>query len=448
MNQLPLKEGIAGIIWFASILFLAWIPGQKDFHLILPALFVCFVAYAFLAKYGQEKYLRWTLFLAILARILVIPSFPNLSDDIYRFIWDGRLWHLGIHPFSSVPSQIVGTNDLLSQNLYQHLNSKDYFSIYPPVAQFIFWIATFLPSDNLLHEAIIMKSVHCLFDLGSLYLIQQLLRHFKLHKKRILLYALNPLIIIELVSNIHHEGIVIFFLLLTIFSIVKKYHVYAGMAISGAIATKILPLLFCPLLFFYVKGKGRWLFAFSVFLCTTVLFAPLITSFDLLTNLGVSADLYIRKFEFNAGIYYVLREMGYLIKGYNTIHILGPVLMSISALLIGFLAYISNKRKFNRNILIVIMIWSYLSYALLSITLHPWYIAVLIPLCLFTPYRTPLIWSGLIMLTYINYSMVPYHEVMFIVILEYIVVFSLFLYEIKKYGWLPAESAEGTHPAR
>ena len=432
------SSGLMGMAWLSSILFLAYIPAQHDWNLILPSVLVSFLSYIFLIRDKDEATLKWGLVLAIVARLAIIPAFPNLSDDVYRFIWDGQLWHIGIHPFSEVPSGLIGQHPLLSDQLFSALNSQEYYSIYPPIPQAIFWVATGIAGSDIWLASTIMKAIHAFIDIGTLILIIKTLETLGIARKRVLIYALNPLIIIELVGNLHHEGLVIFFLVGMIYFLSRKGILLSALFFCGAVASKLLPALFFPLIFFFLKGKNRWFFAGYSTIFTLLLFIPVLGDFTIIQNIRESADLYVRKFEFNAGIYYILREIGYVIKGYNTIHVLGPFLMTTSLVLILMLAYRSWKSHIKISQIPALMIWTYLSYALLSITLHPWYIAILIPLTLMTPYKMPILWSGLIFMTYINYSFESYYEPLGLVLLEYAVVFFLLYREWKKYGIMPA----------
>ncbi len=431
----PLKDGVISIIWLAAIIALAWAPQQEDFHIIGPLVAVGFGAYWYLAIVRKTVQLKWLLGLAIIARIALVGNFPNLSDDVYRFIWDGHAWHAGLHPFAHLPKDIIGASASLSQELFDQLNSQGYFSIYPPLAQLIFWIATSIEGATLHTSAVIMKAFHCVFDIGAIFLIYKLLPKFNLEKKWLLLYALNPLIIIELIANLHHEGIVIFFIMFCFLLLKSEKIALAGVAMASAIATKILPILFCPLIFFYLKGTKRWVFTCVTFVSTVILFIPLIQDVSIITNILESADLYLRKFEFNGGLYYLYRAFGQAIYGYNTIHTLGPLLMGTSAFLILYIATLPLYKKVTSDDLPILMMMTYASYVLLSITIHPWYVALLIPLCLLTPYRSPILWSGLILMTYINYNFDVYREQLWVVAIEYILVYGYIIYEVKQNGW-------------
>ncbi|MEQ9229236.1 MAG: hypothetical protein RIF46_01035, partial [Cyclobacteriaceae bacterium] len=72
---------------------------------------------------------------------------PSLSDDFYRFIWDGRLLAHGIHPFAELPGFYLDPSlniPGIDQSLFDNLNSKEYFTIYPPFAQLIFLISVLI----------------------------------------------------------------------------------------------------------------------------------------------------------------------------------------------------------------------------------------------------------------------------------------------------------------
>lgn len=371
-------------------------------------------------------------------RALLLFSFPNLSDDIYRFIWDGRLMLNGINPFDHLPQYYI-QNGLnlkgITPDLFNRLNSPEYFTIYPPVAQYTFLLACWLFPADIAAAATIIKLILFSFEAGSLFLIVRILEKLNLPRKNALLYALNPLIIVEITGNLHFEGGMIFFFLLSVWLLLRS-NIPAGrnfwlsaVAMSLAIASKLLPLLFLP---FFIKRLGwrksiGWFSAIA--LCLLLLFLPLLND-AFFQNFGQSLNLYFRKFEFNASLYYVARWVGYQVKGYNLIHVLGPTLAAVtflSVLLLSFTERDISWPGFFRRCLFAICI-----YLTCTTTVHPWYVSLPLVLCLFTPYRFPVLWSGLVMFTYINYSYEPYFENLGVVALEYSLVWAFFGFEIIK----------------
>jgi len=428
------RDGLAALLWLVSIAYCCIIPQQNNILLLLLGLIPCIACYAYLSIKGQASSFKMIIVAAVVARLLAVWYFPNLSDDIYRFVWDGRLWHLGIHPFTVLPTEVVESHPSLSQELFSELNSPNYYTIYPPIPQVIFWVSTFFRTVE--GSAHFMQLIHVCFDLGTIYFGYRLLQSMGLPKERLYLYALHPLIIIELITNLHHESIVIFFIVLMLYALKRELIWLAGAALAGGIAAKILPALFFPLIFFYLKEKKRWVFLLSTAITSLLLFGPLLFDAEVLSNLAESANLYVKKFEFNASIYYLLRELGYLAYGYNMIHVIGPVLTISTLITIICIAIVPLKKAISFKEMITLMMFSFMVYLFLSATVHPWYVASIIGLSIFTSYRSPLLWGLLIFLTYANYMGSEYRELMWVVILEYTLVFSLFINELRQFRGL------------
>ena len=193
-----------------------YVERHQSFSLIISYISL-FLIYYYLFQKSCLK-LKHLVLAAVLFRITLLFSLPGLSDDIYRFVWDGKLLHEGIHPFAHVPSWFVNSDRLpesVNIELYRNLNSPDYFTIYPPVGQFLFWLSAF--SNSILGSAIIMRVFVLAAEVGSVFLLVKLLEIYGIQKKNIILYALNPLVILELMGNLHLEAFMIFFLLLGIY---------------------------------------------------------------------------------------------------------------------------------------------------------------------------------------------------------------------------------------
>ena len=146
-----------------------------------------------------------------------------------------------------------------------------------------------------------------------------------------------------------------------------------------------------------------------------------------------SIHLYFQNFEFNASIYYILREIGYIYKGYNTIAIIGKILPLITILIILMITFF-KANKTNKD-LIISMLLAISVYYFLATTVHPWYIVIPLFLSLFTPYRYPLVWSFFLILSYSAYqNETLYKENLFLVFIEYTIVYTVFIYEVLKYN--------------
>jgi len=366
---------------------------------------------------------------------MLLFSLPNLSDDFYRFIWDGRLLASGYHPFAEVPSYYLEHNVSIrgiNKELFEKLNSPEYFTIYPPLAQFMFWLSVKISPDSIPGSVMVMKFCILLSEIGSLVVIRKLLAQFNLPSSRVLLYALNPLVILELMGNIHLEAFLIFFLFLSVLLITQKKILLSGVAFSMAICIKLIPLIFLPAFLPRTGWKKFFAFCATTGIVTCLVCLPL---FDESIFYGFQNSLayYFKKFEFNASIYYLVRECGYWIFGYNIIHAAGVQLGLVSGLIILWIslkdlrisAGIVSDLRFMLTLLFVMI-----TYFLFTTTLHPWYITTLFALSIFTEFRFILLWTAMIFLTYAGYSPDGFQENLWLVALEYLSVLGYLAYEL------------------
>lgn len=418
---------LLGILFILATSFLAIVPTQSDFPYIAIGFLCCFAIYFLLFKIPlQGKELNFFIGVAIIARVILVFTFPNFSDDIYRFIWDGHLINSGLNPFEYLPKDALARDiDGLSTELYGLMNSQDYYTIYPPVSQLIFFISTYF-SDNWHISSMIMKTFMLVFEIGSIVCLIKILALLELPKKNVLIYALNPLIIIEIMGNLHFEGAMIFFLLAAYYLLLKSKLTLSGILFGLAVCSKLLPLIFLPSLFQKIKFKQLIIYYIIVGLTILLCFSPLLSQ-SFIANFGDSLDLYFRKFEFNASIYYLLRSIGTILSGYNLIAWFGPILGIISLSSILWLAFKNRAKSLKEWPLILLL--TITTYLLFTTTVHPWYLSLVIVLCCLTNYRFPLIWSALICLTYLNYSSELYHEHLWIVAIEYVILAGLLVYE-------------------
>ena len=428
---------IAIFLVFLTV-FLGYFTNQADFLKISLGYCPFFLLYIYiLNRKNHVADVHFFVLTGIFLRFILIFSFPNLSDDIYRFIWDGRLLINGFNPFDHLPKyyieQSVAVNGIDAQ-LFSNLNSPEYFTIYPPVAQLTFAVAVWLFPHSIWGSAIVMKSCLFLFETGSILLIINILKKLKLPVRNVLIYALNPLIIIEICGNLHFEGGMIFFLLLSVFILIKiddltnRRLFYAATAFALSIASKLLPLIFLP---FFIKRLGwkKSVTFFSIIgVILLLLFIPLMNGV-FIQNFGNSLNLYFQKFEFNASIYYLFRWLGFKMIGWNMIAVIGPTLAICTPIAIFWMAFREKINPSDWQSLFVKMLWAICIYLFFTTTVHPWYIALPLVLCCFTKYRFPVVWSGLIWLTYINYSYPVYHENLWIVGAEYLILGIFLIYE-------------------
>ncbi|NRA93126.1 MAG: DUF2029 domain-containing protein, partial [Psychroserpens sp.] len=370
-------------------------------------------------------------------------AIPNLSQDFFRFIWDGRMIFEGFNPYLYTPESFITQGSFpvnQAQELYNGMGELNgsHFTNYPPINQLCFLIAAIISGTSFLGSVMVFRIIIILADLGILVFGSRLLELFRLPKERIFWYVLNPFIIIELTGNLHFESVMIFFLIWSLYLLFKGRWQWAAALFSLSISVKLIPLLFLPLFFKFFKKehsnkinfKRLISFYMIIGLVTLALFLPFFNS-QFVTNYSETVALWFNNFEFNGSIYYVLRDIGFLFRGYNEIAIIGKVLAILVFLMVIGLSIFKNID--NSRVLIERMLIAFAIYLFLSTTVHPWYLSTLLALSLFTTYRFPFIWTFVIILSYlayVNINSADKSENLWVITLEYAIVFSVIIWEI------------------
>jgi alpha-1,6-mannosyltransferase len=413
---------------------------RQDFGIFIILFGILFLCYFLIIRELQKENSLpsySTVSVSILLRLIFLFALPNLSDDFCRFIWDGRLTISGINPYLVLPT------DFPENALFSHLNSPQYYTVYPPVSQYIFAFSAWIFPENILGNIIVMRVFIILADIGCILLLKKLTKNY-------LWYAFNPLVIIELTGNLHFEGVMLCWFLLALYVLremrqrdkaitsptaslgEQKQIILVALFFALAICTKLLVLVFMPLIirYLYLKNsnfKDALKFTFYTIFFSFLLFLPF-SEKQLFINFSKSLDLYFQKFEFNASVYYLLRWLGFQLAGFNIIRLAGPLLSVLSGFLILWISF-KKQKNIPSELPMSIFVLILTTYFLLTTTVHPWYLTTLVGLACLTPYRFPMLWSGVVALSYYAYTSSPVHENLWLVAFEYLMVGCVAIYE-------------------
>lgn len=377
---------------------------------------------------------------SILFRLVFILAIPSLSQDFYRFLWDGRLVIQGISPYLFTPALSTALEVTIeqSQQLIDGMGALNasHFSNYPPVNQLCFAVAALFAGKSILSSVIVLRIIIILADLGILYFGKKLLEKLQLGPNKIFWYFLNPFIIIELTGNLHFEGVMLFFLIWAMYLLAKGKWFWAAVLFGVSVSVKLLPLMFLPLFFrsFLKKEVSITLnltylirFYTVIFIVIGIAFLPFLSS-EFIQNFMATISLWFQNFEFNASIYYIIRWIGFQIVGWNIIETVGKILPIVVLVFIMILAKVKDTS--NLKSLFTAMLFTIAAYFLLATTVHPWYVATPLLLSVFTKYRFPFVWSFMVMLSYSAYSETGFSENLLLVALEYTIVIGFAIWEL------------------
>ena len=400
---------------------------RQSFGQLIGLYSALFAVYFFLIKTFKDA--REVFFVGVFFRLLLLFAVPALSDDFYRFVWDGRLLFNGINPYTILPADFI--NSIEYQNtdennlIFSRLNSPNYYTVYPPLNQLIFAASAALSKGSLFGNVIALRIFILLAEISLLLILVK-----NKYSDKFNLYSFNPLIIIELNGNLHFEGVVMCFLALALYVGIKnrKSLMFSSFLFACAVCVKILPLIFIPLIIKQLGWKKGMFYASMVGVFTALFFMPFLDQM-LIVKLFSSVNLYFQKFEFNASIYYLVRAVGFKIFGYNIIGMAGKIMAFLTFSGVLFISW-KSKNLFVGALAILTL------YLAMATTVHPWYVTNLMVIAIFTRFRYPIVWTYTIFLSYATYQTNLYQENLCLVSLEYLFVFGMMIYEFKLMRYL------------
>lgn len=419
-----LKKYITFGVFLGVNILLTYFIDRSNFPLLIFCYALLFGLYFYILREKSSFGFKPLICLGILVRICLLFNTPSFSDDYFRFIWDGRISAIDKeNPYLSLPEKCEEQSKVshCHEDLYEGLNSKQYYTVYPPINQFTFSLAVMLGNQNIQFELFWLKFLVLLAELAIIYLLPKLLSRLKKEPTRALIYILNPLVIIEVMGNLHFEGTMFFFLILAFWLYLNQKKFFSALMYAFAIGTKLIPLLFLPYLIRKYRFKNAFLYSLLVGLLVLLMFLPFLNQ-ELISNFWSSIDLYFQSFEFNASIFYLIREIGFWIKGYDIVQTLGPILVATSAILIILLAL---QGKWLKNEWFEKLVLCLTIYLLFATTVHPWYVITLLGISVFSKYHFPRYWSLLVFLSYSHYWGGGYAENYVLIFLEYLILFCL-----------------------
>jgi alpha-1,6-mannosyltransferase len=209
---------------------------------------------------NQRPALMVVIATAALLRLLALTAPVFLSDDINRYIWDGRVAAAGINPYRYIPTdpELVPLRD---ESVFPYINRNNYApTIYPPVAQMLF-----LATNRLGGTVLSVKLVFVLIEavgIGALFII---LRIAGLPRERVLLYAWHPLPVWEIAGSGHVDAAMVALVAIALAAALIGRRVWSGAALAAATLVKFFPVVLVPAMWRPTKanlGDWRWITAY------------------------------------------------------------------------------------------------------------------------------------------------------------------------------------------
>ena len=349
--------------------------------------------------------------MALLFRFALLANTPTLSDDVYRYLWDGHLFTNGVNPFAfPVNSHLLDPYDTALRGLVNH---NWMASPYLPSAQLYFALV-----ERIFPQSILAYQIAGgMLDLLTGVLVMDILRMLGLPRRRVLIYLWNPLIVLEFTHGAHIDALMIFLVMASFWFIVRakpgskneRVHLIGSVtSLATATLTKALPALLLLPLFLRRWGWLRVLSYLALLIVVSALFA-LGAGWGLSgpldgTGLFGALRIYARYWNYNSGIYHWLEV---LMTGYQTPGAVPVDMVSEAPIwfarwsttaLIGFTSLVTGVWAWRRDdpqksdqktrnlFLLRLAVLPISTYLLFTTTLHPWYLTLILP---FLPFLLP-----------------------------------------------------------
>lgn len=212
------------------------------------------VAATIVTRSGKRPGLALILATAILLRLAALTAPVFLSDDIIRYIWDGRVQAAGINPYRYVPND-PALAPLRDERIFWHINRGNYApTVYPPVAQMLFLFA------NRFGESVVaVKLVFVAIEAAGVWALLFVLQAVGAPREHILLYVWHPLPVWEIAGSGHVDAAVVGFVALALAAALAGQRAVSGAALAAATLVKFFPLVLAPALWHPARSnRGDW----------------------------------------------------------------------------------------------------------------------------------------------------------------------------------------------
>ena len=410
---------LSTIIYLLIFLFYFLYPaksiiGYTTIYISTSVFFIVLCWQIFTLKISQ-KYVYSFLAAIVILRIIFIPVHPIGSDDYYRYLWDGKVQANGVNPYAYTPDA-KELNYLHSDILPKYINHANMKTLYPPLTEILFYMSYLIGGESYLG----LKLLLLLFDLITIYGIFLILNKLNIDKKYLLLYAFSPLPVFQFFVDAHADGFGLAFIIFAIFFYLDNRKILSYILIGLSICIKPIGLLFIPLLFFNEKSISEKV---KVILIPFIICAAMYIPYVFTGSPFQALIKFTENWTFNGIMFDILNS--FMHNNQKVRLICGIIYFFI------FIVIVLSKKDLLEKI--------YLSIFLLLIfspVVHPWYVSWLAILLPFVPRWSGIFYVSLVSLTAItdlNYQLSGiWKEYSVVLILEYVPVLVIFLYELLK----------------
>jgi hypothetical protein len=220
-------------------------------------------------KDENPRLLYLTFGLVAVTQTILTLTRPTLSDDMYRYVWDGRVQAQGISPYR-YPPDAPELSHLRDGRIYPYINRKSVVTVYPPAAEAAYALLWQIIPDNVRWFQIAMA----FGGISAGLLLTGLLRDLNRSPLRVLIYLWSPLLAFETAHAAHVDGLILPFLVGAWWARVRDRDGLVGILLGVATAMKFYPALLLPFLWRPGHPRGRWQMPLFFILTVSAFYIP------------------------------------------------------------------------------------------------------------------------------------------------------------------------------
>jgi len=182
---------------------------------------------------------------AILFRFVLLPTRPTLSDDMFRYVWDGRVQAAGLSPYRYAPDarELIDVRNEM-RGVWRSINRPTAITVYPPGAQLAYAGIWRVVGSSVTG----FKIMFVIAELLGALLLMKLLRVFNQPIERVLIYLWSPLLIYEVAHAGHVDALLLPLLISAFWARATNRSGWLGLLLGAAILIKLFPILLLPAL--------------------------------------------------------------------------------------------------------------------------------------------------------------------------------------------------------
>jgi len=354
-------------------------------------LVACFLSLRYkLNNSGSRSRLALIWGAALTFRLLLVGMSPNLSEDLYRYRWQGRVQAAGGNPYGAIPEEPRWA--ALEDETWDKVNRKDLPSVYGPALELVHagWQRTAeAATDDPFLQAWSYKLPFALVELLAAYLLMRLLVAWGRPPEQIVIWLWSPLVCIEFWAQGHNDTLAVAAVVGALLAARRNRWPIAFAALSFAVLTKFWPAVLFPFFLLQSDDGGRWRFrakdAWTALPVAALLVSPYWRE---LANVSGMLEGFVGGWRNNDSLYGLIYAWAGDDFALGTVWTSRLLAISLVALWSLRLPLESSAR------------WAIVLLLFFSANCFPWYLSWLLPFLTLAPNAALLLWTALAPLAY------------------------------------------------